>query len=383
MQTLKYFFKILRGHILSVAIFLALFLGLAILLTEFGGDIMDDFSASTFNITVTNRDASHSISQGLVDYLDSLHTLLPLEDDLATKQTALFFQDTLYVLIIEEGFGAAFYENPAAPAITLSNIPSTSGNAGQFINRQIDNFMITLRAYLTAGFALDHALSLAINPPAANVQLLRQEDNAGGASPYFQLLPFAAISVTILALGSVLVVYKRDNLVRRIDVSSTPSVSIKASIMLACTLCAFVIWLVFMAGGHVFGAEPIYSEIGIYRALNAIALIAFAVAAAFLIGQFVRKTVTLQAIVQVIALGFSFIAGVFVPQEFLGEGVLAAARFTPTYWYVRSNDMLNTASAANPVDMGILLQGIGIQVAFAVALFAVALALGREKRAKA
>ncbi|MCL2350653.1 MAG: ABC transporter permease, partial [Defluviitaleaceae bacterium] len=142
---------------------------------------------------------------------------------------------------------------------------------------------------------------------------------------------------------------------------------------------ALLLWAAFMIGGHIMGTEAIYSEIGRLRAINALALTAVSVSLAFLIGQFVRKTLTLTGVVQTLALGLAFISGVFVPQELLADGVLAAARFTPTYWYVRSNDMLNASVNA---DMDIFLQGTLIQLGFAIALFAIALVLGREKRAK-
>ncbi len=39
------------------------------------------------------------------------------------------------------------------------------------------------------------------------------------------------------------------------------------------------------------------------------------------------------------SLGTSFISGVFVSQEFLGEKVLTIAKFFPTYYYVKVNEM--------------------------------------------
>ena len=44
--------------------------------------------------------------------------------------------------------------------------------------------------------------------------------------------------------------------------------------------------------------------------------------------------------------------------------------------------MLDAASYANPTDMTSYLQAIGIQLGFAIAIFAVALVLGREKQSK-
>lgn len=41
----------------------------------------------------------------------------------------------------------------------------------------------------------------------------------------------------------------------------------------------------------------------------------------------------------VLSLGTSFMSGVMVPQEVLGENVLKIAKFFPTYYFVKINEM--------------------------------------------
>jgi len=151
--------------------------------------------------------------------------------------------------------------------------------------------------------------------------------------------------------------------------------------MTGCALCAFLIWLVFIAGAYLLTPYSLTGTAGLLRILNSLVFAVVCVSLAFLIGQVVKKSIVLQAVAQILGLGMSFISGVFVPQEWLADSVLAIARFTPTYWYIRSNTMLDAVSSAIDVDMGSFLQSTGIQFGFAIALFAVALALGREKRA--
>ena len=47
----------------------------------------------------------------------------------------------------------------------------------------------------------------------------------------------------------------------------------------------------------------------------------------------------INGISTVLSLGTSFISGVMVPQELLGDRVLTIAKFFPTYYFVRINDM--------------------------------------------
>lgn len=49
-----------------------------------------------------------------------------------------------------------------------------------------------------------------------------------------------------------------------------------------------------------------------------------------------------NAIVNTVSLGSSFLCGVFVQQELLGETVPSIARFLPAYWYVKAVDISGT-----------------------------------------
>ncbi|MCL2401441.1 MAG: ABC transporter permease [Oscillospiraceae bacterium] len=376
MQTLKYFFKILNYHKMVLLIFVGLFVGLNIIFTEFGGEITDVFSPQSLNIGVINRD-DHPISDGLEAYLGGLHSIVPLEDDYTAMQDALFFLDAAYILIIDNGFGETFYNDPDSAGLT--NKKAAEAAAGFYVDGQIDSYLLALRAYLSAGFELERALALTGSHERVNVNIIERE-HIYGASFYFQTLPFVFISVIVLSVATVLVVYKKEELAKRMDVSPTPKLRRQTQIMVGCVVCTLAIWVVFMVGAYLLNPPALTSTVGLLQVINSLVLAVVCVSLAFLMGQFIKKAAVLLAIVQILALGLSFISGVFVPQEFLADGVLAIARFTPTYWYIRAQDMLAAVSPTIGVDMRVFLQSIGIQLGFAVAMFAVALAFGREKR---
>jgi len=80
----------------------------------------------------------------------------------------------------------------------------------------------------------------------------------------------------------------------------------------------------------------------------------------------------------VITLAASFLSGVFVPQEFLGAGLLRFAQFLPTYWYVRANNQIAEVTRLN-LD-GPLLQSLAMQLAFGLAFLSLALAIAKNRR---
>lgn len=70
----------------------------------------------------------------------------------------------------------------------------------------------------------------------------------------------------------------------------------------------------------------------------------------------------------------------FVLQEFLGEGVLRIASFTPVYWCVNTNNGIATLGTYNLANMKIILLNMLIVLGFGVAIFALTLVILRQRK---
>ena len=81
----------------------------------------------------------------------------------------------------------------------------------------------------------------------------------------------------------------------------------------------------------------------------------------------------------IISLGMSFLCGVFVPMELLGDGVRKINRFLPVYWYESINTTLGSHSTLTSEVRTTILQGFLIQAAFAAACLCITLAIVKKK----
>jgi ABC-type multidrug transport system permease subunit len=77
-----------------------------------------------------------------------------------------------------------------------------------------------------------------------------------------------------------------------------------------------------------------------------------------------------------------FTGGAFMQVDQMNEVLQTISRFVPAYWYGQSNLILLLDFMGFEVNMSEFWLGIGIQLCFAAALFAVALVIGREKEAR-
>ena len=100
-----------------------------------------------------------------------------------------------------------------------------------------------------------------------------------------------------------------------------------------------------------------------------------AMALAFLASKIVRNEEGFSMIGNIVSLGMAFLSGIFVPVEFLGEGVIKLAHFLPAYWYVKVVDLLDY-EAKIPSEAFIYM---GIELLFSAAIITIAIVIDRAR----
>ena len=141
------------------------------------------------------------------------------------------------------------------------------------------------------------------------------------------------------------------------------------------------LWLLFMISGALLN-EEFYRGRALLAVLNSFVFILISTGIAILIASFNPGRVGVNVLSNIISLGMCFLCGIFVPQEVLSDSVLSAARFLPAYWYIRVNNMLSGVSG-EIFSSSLCMKFIGIEVLFALAIFAAALTVTKIRHDKA
>jgi len=76
--------------------------------------------------------------------------------------------------------------------------------------------------------------------------------------------------------------------------------------------------------------------------LNSFVFSICSLAVGFLIGTITHNKQAIGGIVNVVALGTSFLCGCFVPASFMPSYVLKIAHILPTYYFVQNNELIKT-----------------------------------------
>ena len=122
-------------------------------------------------------------------------------------------------------------------------------------------------------------------------------------------------------------------------------------------------------------SAPLLGVVG--AALGAYMLVA--VSLGFLLGQVGLGHNAASAVANIGGLAMSFLSGAWVPTEWLPDAVVQASKFTPGYWAAQAISGAYTADSMSAAVIRPLLVDCGICTLFAVAVFAVAMAVGRTR----
>ncbi|CDB12497.1 putative uncharacterized protein [Eubacterium sp. CAG:192] len=99
----------------------------------------------------------------------------------------------------------------------------------------------------------------------------------------------------------------------------------------------------------------------------------------FFIGNITQNKNAIGGIVNVVALGSSFLCGCFVPVEYMPDYVIKIAHVLPTYYFVANNELIKGMERFNFTAIKPLLINGAVVLGFSI-LFAVATNIVSRKK---
>lgn len=388
MQVFKAFFLTAYKNLTIVIIYFFVFVVLALLLSASAADTsLSGFQSVALDVSIIDEDHSDA-SLALTDYLASIHNILPLENEKEVLLDNLFYENTDYILILPEGFEENLLAGNTKNLFQTVQIPGVYNSA--FVDEQITSYLKTSQLYLAGGYSLDESLkqtTKSLCDTATKVQTndFEEEDGSSASTTgifyFYQYLPLALMSMILCGLTPILTTFWKKDLARRMTCSSMSLSSRNLQLSLAGILYCIANWLMFfLCSGLIYGGE-LFSEKGFLCILNSVLIVPLSVFITLIISSFSVSLNVVNMISNVITLGMSFLCGIFVPQQQLGEGVLAFAKYLPFYWYVKNNDMISGFSGET-FSYEAYWKNIGIQFLFVLALFSIALVTSKLHSSK-
>lgn len=181
------------------------------------------------------------------------------------------------------------------------------------------------------------------------------------------------MALYISLIGFVMIEITGEGIENRRRVSSVRFLQFNKEIYLGQLTIASFITTVFILGALALKGKYIGEVDFLKYIINIIVFSTAILCLSFLINNLTNDKFVINGLGTVLSLGTSFISGVLIPQELLGEKVLTIAKFFPTYYFVKINDMTMNS-------FGDIKYEIFIQLLFALAFLLMGLYFSKVKQ---
>ena len=132
------------------------------------------------------------------------------------------------------------------------------------------------------------------------------------------------------------------------------------------SIVIFGIWLLYMLLSIILFKNTIFTSNGLAYILNSFVFTIASLCIGYLIGNITQNKNAIAGIINVVALGSSFLCGCFVPVEYMPDYALKIAHIFPTYYYVSNNEIIKTIETFNPTLIKSLLKNGFVIVLFSL-----------------
>lgn len=381
MQVFKTYFKIIKnGALVPIIINIAV----GILICSFFLSINDEntkkYEDSKPKITIFNEDNSE-FTDKFIDYLSEKTKFVDIENNTNSKQQALFYRETSYIVTIPNGFGNAFMsDNPMK--LEVENFPdATNSNVASII---VNNYLNTYNLYQkNTDLNIDEIHDKVIADLSKDTEVVLKNDSVrshfSGKSMFYNFSNYIIMTILIVSIGTISFSFRSKDIKRRINCSTLSLSSFNLQIALGHFVIMLGVFIVVVLLGVIMYDISLTTTDGLLHLLNMFIFALTSTSLAYLISSLVNRN-ALDPVANVVVLGSCFLGGSFVPQEFLGDGVKVTAIVNPVYWFVKCNNIVTSISDYSFANMKEGYICMGIQLLFAVVFLSITLVIAKVKR---
>lgn len=388
MQVYKAFFKIIYKNLSQIMIYVLVFIVLAVLLTNtYISPINGNFTETKVNIAFINHDTNSKLVEGLKDYLSKNANIVNIPDNTQKLQDALFFRKVEYIIKVPKGFTEGLL---SGKSVQLEKTTLPSSTSGMYMDSIINKYLNTSKTYTSNIKNLsEEQLVSYVDKDLSQKTEVKVSSSVGQSSKneksayYFNYLAYSLFAILILGVSSVMMVFNNVDLKKRNLCSPVKLRDMNFQMILGNLSFALIAWFAMSFTSFIMYGSYMFTTNGLLLLLNSFVFTLAALSISYLIGNVIRSKSAMSAVSNVVALGTCFISGVFVPQFLLGKTVLTIASFTPTYWYVKSNNDIANMANIKMENLMPIFSNMLIIIGFAVAVLAVALVVIKQKRMSA
>ena len=339
------------------------------------------FADSKPNILIVNKEANKDkITKNFINYLSKNSNEVNVSMNEEKIDDALFYRDVSYVIYVPKNFGKDVLhgKNPEI------KIKSTKDYGASLANMMVERYLKVANVYSDVTDNEDELVTLIDDTLSKKVKvnLTTKLDTKliEKAAFYHNFLNYCILAGTIYVICLVLSSFKEENIKKRTIVSSMSHKNYNRILLLSNALFAFILWIFYCILAFILMDKIMFSTHGLIFIINSFIFTICALTLAFLIANLVSNKNAVNGIVNVVALGSSFLCGAFVPTSMLPDFVLKIAHILPSYWFIKTNEMLKEMEVFTFDTLKPILTNMFIVICFSIIFIIITNVFSSKKR---
>lgn len=379
MIVFKTFLKVLNKCKMTIILYTVMLIVFGVLNMQ-TSDSSTNFVASKPDVLIINNDKDEGITKDLIKYITDNSNIIELDDSDEAREDALFYRDVNYIIYIPKDFRDDFLrgKNPEI------EVKSTGDYQSAFAQMLLERYIKIAKVYVQSIDDEDELIAK-INETISKeteVEMTSKLDTNSltKASFYYNFASYSLLAGCVYVICLILSSFRDEKIRKRTVISSMNYKTHNRQLLLSNMLFAIVLWVFYVLVSFVLVGDLMLTAHGVVYMVNALVFTICALSIAFLIGNLITNKEAINGIVNVVALGSSFLCGAFVPAEWLPDAVLKIAHVLPTYYYINSNDRLKLLEVVSFESLKPIILNMGIIVIFILGFVALSNIVARKKR---
>lgn len=382
MRVFKGYMILMKRNLGLILLYFGVFVGIAVMIqTSAPKTDGSTFSLSSMKITVIDRDGGE-LAQGLRDYLGVNNKMIDFADEKDVLRDALYYRKTEFIIYVPQNFEEKCFDGNEKLGITA--VPGSYTES--YVSYQVDAFINQVKTYQKSGYTMEEAIANTVKlqeiQPEVTV-LAGSNAEMPGYMYAFRYFPYLFLASLCSTIGMLLVIFRKENVKERISCAPVSSARRTGEMVLALSVISIGLWVISLAIPIAQSGGEVLKDVHLpYLIVNSFLLLLSCMGIAVITGTLVKSSEIITNVATTLSLGISFLSGVFVPLEMMGNDVKKVVQVLPVYWYEVINDLLGNYQTLTGSMKTTMYKGFIVQIVFAIACVCVAMLISKMQEEK-
>ncbi|MFQ9114367.1 ABC transporter permease [uncultured Eubacterium sp.] len=349
-------------------------------INQTSGNKVTNFEESKPDMLIVNNDSKNVITDGFVDYIKKHANIKDIDTSNQDKiNDAIFYRDVNFVIYIPENFGKDLKDGKE-PSLKYKETGDEYAAYSRMLVEKYIKTVKTYKDYYSGRQLIEKVNNIVGNDTKVQVKSSLDTSKMSTMTAYFNFLNYALLAGCVYCITMILASLKQENVRKRTIVSSFNYRKYNRIVLFSNAIVIVAMWILYMILSLILFKDTMFTANGLAFVLNSLVFALCGLSIGFLIGNITTNKAAIGGIVNVVALGTSFLCGCFVPFEYMPDYVLKIAHILPTYYFVANNQLIKTIESFNVDTLKPVFINVGVVLAFTIVFVILSNYISKKKQ---